>query len=100
MTIKIPTTLDTKRKMSDWLATVQDEDIRNKLMAFLHKYNKPYFGTFRPPLAIVKSKGLPEEFINCINKERIVLDNLNSAYLVLEALGYYKKNDTIISSIR
>ena len=100
MTIKIPTTLDTKRKMSDWLATVHDEDIRNKLMAFLHKYNKPYFGTFRPPLAIVKSKGLPEEFINCINKERIVLDNLNSAYLVLEALGYYKKNDTIISSIR
>lgn len=100
MTIKIPTTLDTKKKMSDWLATVQDEDIRNKLMAFLHKYNKPYFGTFRPPLAIVKSKGLPEEFINCINKERIVLDNLNSAYLVLEALGYYKKNDTIISSIR
>lgn len=100
MTIKIPTTLDTKRKMSDWLATVQDEDIRNKLMTFLHKYNKPYFGTFRPPLAIVKSKGLPEELINCINKERIVLDNLNSAYLVLEALGYYKKNDTIISSTR
>lgn len=100
MTIKIPTTLDSKRKMTDWLATVQDEDIRNKLIAFLNKYNKPYFGTFRPPLAIVKSKGLPEEFLNCINKERIVLDNLNSAYLVLEALGYYKKNDTIISSIR
>lgn len=97
-TIKIPTTLDSKKKMEAWLDTLEDKEIKDKLLAFMSKYNKTNFGTFRPPLSIVKSKGLPEEFLSCINKERIVLDNLNSGYLVLEALGYYKKNDTIISN--
>ena len=99
MTIKIPTLLDSNKKTVEYINNIEDTYIRNGLLEFMSKYKKNNFGTFRPPLTIVGSKGLPKELINCIDKDRIVMDNLNSAYLVLEAIGFYKKEDKILSKL-
>ena len=97
VTIKVPTTIDTNKKMLYWLSTLEDIEMVNNFKRFMLEYDKKYLGTFRIPYLIAGSQGVPSEIINVIDKKRIVLDNLNSAYLVLESIGYYKKVDSIIS---
>lgn len=90
MVIKIPTTLNSKKSLNDFLETIDDITIKDKLKSFLTKYKKEAMGTFRPPVSIISTKGIPEEFINAIDYKRIVEDNLNAAYLFLESLGFYR----------
>lgn len=99
MAIKIPTTLQSRAKTLSFINSIKDEDIKTKLLEYVKKYNKDMLGTFKPAAAIVGSKGIPSELIPCIDKRRIVMDNLNSAYIVLEALGFYKKTKILISEM-
>lgn len=99
MAIKIPTILQTKAKTLEFINNISDNDIKNKLLEYCKKYKKDMLGTFKPAAAIVGNKGIPEEIVPCIDKRRIVMDNLNSAYIVLEALGFYKKTGILISEI-
>ena len=49
------------------------------------------FKTFWLPLPIADRTGIPEEFRKVINVKRIISDNLQPFYMVLESLGFYKK---------
>lgn len=99
MVMKIPTVLKTKAKTLEYINSIEDEDIKNKLLNFMKKYNKDMLGTFRPALSLVGSKGIPKELLPCMDKKRIVMDNLISAYNVLEALGFYKKTGLLVSDM-
>lgn len=99
MSMKIPTTLDNKKKLDAYLLTIQDEVLRSKLTNFLSKYNKTSLATVMLPSTIVNSNGVPYELRSIINTHRIILDNLKSAYLMLESLGFYLKNDQTIIGI-
>lgn len=92
MFIKIPTTLKTNKKLKDFLSSIKDDNIRERLTTSLEKRNKTMFGVFRPPLSICISKGIPEEFISVIDTFRVIEDNLRCGYLFLETLGFYKKD--------
>lgn len=96
MVYKIPVTLDSNKKLKEYLANIEDEEFRNKLSSFLTRYKKDSIGTFRVPISIASGLGIPVELLPCIDKKRIVLDNLISAYLVLESIGFYKKDNTIL----
>ena len=96
MSVKIPLVLTSNKKLESFLTNIEDDELRMKLGFFLKKSDKTSLGTFRPPLLIAASKGIPEEFKAYIDINRVVQDNLKSAYLVLEALGFYKKNDRLI----
>lgn len=95
--IKVPTILDTKTKMNVYLENLKDQDISSKLKEFLVKYKKDTLMTLRPPVAIVSDKGLPEEYLEIIDYNRVINDNLNSAYIILESIGYYKKGNVLLS---
>lgn len=99
MVLNIPTILTTKKSMIDYINNVKDEDIKNKWLYFIEKHNKKSLGTFRPPLTVVTEKGLPIEFIDAIDKKKVILNSLYSAYMVLETLGIYKKNDELLIDI-
>ena len=95
--IKIPTKLDSKKKTNEWIETIADEDIKEKMINFLKKYDKTTLGTFRPPLLVCNSKGIPIEFLNVIDEKRIILDNLLSGYMILQSLGIHlKSNSTLL----
>lgn len=96
MVAKIPLTIDSNKKLTDFLSSIKDDGIKFKLAAFLLKSDKKSLGTFRPPVLIAAAKGIPEEFTPYIDINRVVQDNLKSGYMVLEALGFYKKDDRLI----
>ena len=88
--IKVPTIINSKKDMVEYLDNIQDVEIKNNLKDFLTRYNKEVITTFRPPHNIVTSSGIPEEILPVIDYKRIVEDNLGSAYILLESLGFYR----------
>ena len=50
-------------------------------------------------MSLIEGKGLPDEIFNCVNYKRIVKDNCGMMYVVLEALGFYKSSDVLISEL-
>lgn len=95
LVIKIPTTINSKKDMEAYLNDMKDIDIKNKFVNFLAKYNKDVLTTFRAPHNIVTTSGIPEELLPIIDYDRIIKDNLGSAYILLESLGFYRGNNTI-----
>ena len=99
MVIKIATTLDTKKRMDSYLNLINDSIIKEKLIKFMKEHNKDRLGTFRPPVSLISGSGIPSEMLIPIDKKRIILDNLNSAYVLLATIGFYKKTDALLTEM-
>lgn len=96
-TIKIPTTLHNKTALADWLLTITDPELRYRVTQWLKDFNKDSLPTMYLSSDYVKSNGIPEEIRGIINTRSIISDLCNVFYIVLESLGYYKKEGLIIS---
>lgn len=96
-TIKLNTTLENPTITKEWLAGIEDEDIRNKMQKWLTLTGKKNLPTVMLPAEIVARKGLPIEFVSAINIRKIITDLCGIFYLILTVFGYYKKEDELIS---
>jgi len=92
--IKIPTVINSKKDFELFISNISDVDIKDKLSNFVTKYNKDIIRTFRLPVSIISTAGVPVELHNIIDYKGIILDNLTSARLVLESIGFYTKVNT------
>lgn len=97
--IKVPTLLDTAKKMDDYLANLKDQELATRLRNFLNRVGKKYLGTYRIPILIVGQHGLPEEVFQALNYKRLVLDNCSHLSTILETVGFYKPTDVLISEM-
>lgn len=95
---KVPLLLDSEKKLSDYLdnLALSNPNLAHKFRAFLDKHDKKQLGTFRPPLSIIKSSGLPKEILDIIDYKTIVKDNCLVFYMILESIGFYKKDEPLI----
>ena len=92
-TLKIPTTLKTKRKILDFLDSIRDEELREKFTKFYMENPKDSLGLFRLPHTLLTAHGIPDELKDIIDVNRIVFDILKPFYLILETIGFYRKED-------
>lgn len=99
LAIKVPTTLDNNKKILSYIESIEDPHIKVAFDTFNKKYNKNSLGTIMLPVTVISGKGIPKELIPVINKQRILLDNLKSAYIVLESLGFYLKDDMTLTDM-
>ena len=99
LTVKVPTVINSKKDMTDYLDNLEDTDLRDRLKACMARYGKEIISTFRPPAVIVNDSGLPEEIVKAIDIKRIVFDNMNMIYLKLETIGFYRKFNRMVSEM-
>ena len=99
MIVKVPSTLDSASKMKNYLDGLEDRELAERFSKFLVRNNKKNIGTFRVPLSLLGKDGLPDEINRCVDYKRIVKDNCNMMYMVLEAIGFYKTSDMLISEL-
>jgi hypothetical protein len=97
--IRIPTILKTRKAFNTFIDNMEDRDIATKLKTVMDNAGKDNLGTIRLPIAIVGSIGVPEEIIPAIDFKRIILDNCNMLYTILESIGFYRKPDRLISEL-
>lgn len=85
--IKIPTVLDSKRKIKEYLSNIENETLRKALEDCWS--DRKDFNTFYAPFDIVKEIGLPKEIISLINIRGMIADSCHVLYEILNALGVY-----------
>lgn len=91
--VKIPSTLDSKKKMNDFIDNMPDKHTAERMRSFLTKYNKDNIGTFLLPLIYLGENGIPEELIPAIDINRVVFDAMGAYYMTLSTIGYSVKPD-------
>lgn len=95
--IKVATTLKNPTALRNWLSSIQDPSIRSKLETWIIRKNKKDFKTIWLPVQFVGAFGIMEEVQPIVDIKRMVLDLCKILYMVLEALGYYKKPKMLLS---
>lgn len=94
--VKINTNLTSKAKISDYLESLGDCDIAQRLKNHLDALGKDKLTTFYVPVDnLLSIKTLPKEMICGTDIRRIVKQNLKSVYAVLESTGIYMMNKNI-----
>jgi hypothetical protein len=99
--VKVNLTTDSKTKISAFISTIKEKDYEmgERLHNFLNKADKSSLGSLKLPLANLLEKGLPEELKPALDLDKVVFDNCNVLYMILESLGYHKLPKTTISDI-
>lgn len=94
--LKLSTTLDSVTKTREWLEGLEDQELANRMRAHLQKYKKSYVGAMQIPEQAVMSNGIPDELMRAIDIKKIILDNTNVFYLILETLGIYLRDEVMV----
>jgi hypothetical protein len=96
--LKVPTTVSNISGYKDWLAKIDNESLKSRLMDWMSENNKVDMPTLYIPMDYVLARGMPKEALAVLHAERIVLD-LTSVYrLILGSLGFYGKKDMTLMS--
>lgn len=85
--IKINTTLKGSTKFKSWVNTIKDEEFKKRLVKWMTEKNKKDLPTIFLEQGYVASNGIPEEILQVINIDKIVLDITKQHRLFLETLG-------------
>jgi len=97
--IKIPTNINSKASFNAFLESIEDDTIKERLAKLMKDCGKDNLGTFRVPLALASNNGIPKEILGAVNKHRVVLDNLNLYYILLETIGIYRTGKMLFSEM-
>jgi hypothetical protein len=91
--LKMATNVDSIGKTKDWLASLENQELADRMRVWMKKYNKNYLGSVLLPEPIVSSNGIPKELLQAVDLRRMILDSTNVFYIIAETLGVYMLND-------
>lgn len=91
--VKVSNTLNTPKRFDEWINTM-DPDTAQRMRNWLKSADKDKLGQFLVPVER-SLNGIPKEFINAMDKRRIVKELMESFYIILEMCGFYFKNKHI-----
>lgn len=97
--IKIPLTLNNEAAIIKWIDAITDPLIKNNASKFIAANNKRALNIIILSREQVVSNGIPDEITMVINKNKLVLESCKVFYLLLEALGYYKKDNVTLTEM-
>jgi hypothetical protein len=93
--IRVSMELDTKGKVKNWLAEMEDRDIATKMENWLRRNGKDKLTSMLLPLPIVSASRIPDEIMSVANTRKTVQKATAMFYLVLETLGFYFNHTTL-----
>lgn len=95
--VKIPTILDNKKALENWISNIRDSDLAKRLQNWLVNNAKKDLPTLYLSTEFARGRGLPEEMTMIVDYKKIIRDIFSAHYIVLGSLGYYKTIDSVIS---
>jgi len=95
--IKIPTVIRTRNNLKDWIDSIEDIDLKNRLVNWIEKNNKTNLPTIYLNDTYVLGNGIPEEIKSIIDIKRIQLDVTIQHRIILETLGIMLYDDKLVS---
>ncbi len=96
---KIPTTLVNKTALAEWVASIEDRFLAERLNAWLVKYKKTSLPTIYISMDYISAYKIPLEISPIVNYTQIVLDQTLQYRIILESLGMNLVEDKLVSEI-
>ena len=95
--IKIPTVVTTRTAMLDWVNSVEDIELKERLNNWLIRNNKTNLPTIYLNDIYVLGHSIPKEILSVIDIKRIQLDVTLQHRVILETLGVLLYDNMLIS---
>lgn len=93
--VKVPTTIESKTALSQWIGGIKDPELSQRLASWLIKKNKQKLPTVLIDATFVVTNGLPEVFQPVLNVKKVILDITKQHRLFLSTLGVSVDNDLL-----
>lgn len=93
---KMSVDLDTKTKMANYIASIEDRELAKRLEDFLAKKGRGDLGSMYVPMERLQYlNDIPVEVKQAIDYRTVIKQNLKCVYEVLNSTGLYFMNDSI-----
>lgn len=90
--VKINLNLQNKTEFAEWVSSMKDRNIADKLVQWMGENKKDMLGVINVPEEVLAGVKLPEELLPAVRIRTIIRDLMKSYYLILESLGYLVLN--------
>lgn len=97
--LKISTTLTSAKKLKEWVDSIDDVELAQRLDTYLSQEQKKDLGTIFVPKMTIGFGLIPEEIIRIINVNKQLMNVMSPFYLTLESFGFYLKNPNYTTMI-
>lgn len=91
--IKVSLSIKNKTSMNDWIESIKDRQLAERLRAWFERNGKAALPTVYLPGSVIEEYGVPEEILMVTDKRRLLMGIVSPFYLVLESLGIYMRNN-------
>lgn len=93
--IKVSLTTNNPSKLKEWVASIEERPLADRLTEWLSENSRKELTTLLLPEPILVMSGIPKELIPAINIRNLIFQTMEGFYLILEAIGYFRRNDGI-----
>lgn len=90
--LKISTTLTSGKKLAEWINSIEDVALAERLKSYLLNEGKKDLGTIYVPQSTIGFGTIPPEIVSVIDVNKQLMNVTASFYLTLESFGFYLKN--------
>lgn len=90
--VKVPVDLERKQDMEKWLKEMENQGIATRLRAWLEANNKTTMAVMMLPEQVLALTGIPKEIVKAVDIRPLIIQTVESFYLILESLGIFMKN--------
>lgn len=90
--VKLPTKLDTRTLLNQWIGTLEPE-VQARVVAWIQERKRDVLPTIYIPEDIVKAVGVPAYIQSAVDVNKVVNDVCNIFYIILHSLNYAKPKD-------
>lgn len=95
-TLKVSVNTDTPRKFKAWIESINDLELRGRLIRYCERVGKTQIGTFMMPSERLAQIGFPDEIRRIVRYEHVACELCNPLYLVLESVGYFCVKEKVV----
>lgn len=90
--LKISTNLTSAKKLSEWINSIEDRALADRLVKYLKDEQRKDLGTIYVPKMTIGFGLIPPEIVSIINVNKQLMNVMSPFYLTLESFGFYLKN--------
>lgn len=89
MAVSFKVAAKNKSEIQEWLDSIKDVAVRDRLQSWLAKKNKTQLAEIMLPLPVISRVGVPDELIEGANLAKVINTIMSPFYIILETLGFY-----------
>lgn len=89
----VGTTLTNKSSLIEWLGSIEDKRVADRLAEWIAREDKRDLPTIRVPKILFDKQAIPKEIVDAIDVPKTLLNIMGPWYLYLESMGFFLRND-------